>query len=60
MSTGIADRPRDADDRKEYADTLRGVVPQRYMSSRHWDFVKTSSFSNEKWGTPESVRVRKG
>ena len=43
-------------DRKEYAEYLRGVVPQRYMSSRHWNFVKDEFLFNEKWGTPESVR----
>ncbi len=40
-------------ERQEYVDYLRTVLPERYMSSRHWSFVKDEFLFNEKWGTPE-------
>ncbi len=39
-----------------YVNYLRTVLPDRYMRSRHWDFVKEEFLFNEKWGTPEVVR----
>jgi hypothetical protein len=36
-----------------YAAYLKTVVPDRYMSSRHWTFVKSEFLFNEKWGEPE-------
>ena len=43
-------------ERQEYVDYLRTVLPGRYMTSRHWDFVKEEFLFNRKWGEPESVR----
>src|SRR5206468_3850654 len=43
-------------DRAAYVDYLRNVLPDRYMRSRHWDFVKEEFLFNEKWGTPEISR----
>jgi hypothetical protein len=43
-------------ERAAYADYLRTVLPDRYMKSRHWDFVKEEFLFNEKWGTPEPAR----
>jgi len=43
-------------ERQEYVDYLRTVLPVRYMTSRHWDFVKEEFLFNRKWGEPESVR----
>jgi 1,2-phenylacetyl-CoA epoxidase catalytic subunit len=40
-------------DRDTYVDYLRAVLPARYMTSRHWEFVKSDFLFNEKWGTPE-------
>ena len=40
-------------DRAEYADYLKTVLPERYMSSRHWSFVKDEFLFNDKWGDPE-------
>ena len=42
--------------RDAYVDYLRTVLPERYMKSRHWDFVKDEFLFNEKWGTPEPAR----
>ncbi len=42
-------------DRREYADYLKTVLPARYMSSRHWTFVKDDFLFNDKWGDPEPV-----
>jgi hypothetical protein len=36
-----------------YAAYLKTVLPDRYMSSRHWTFVKSEFLFNEKWGEPE-------
>src|SRR5438445_290985 len=40
-------------ERDEFVDYLKGVLPARYMTSRHWEFVKNDFLFNEKWGTPE-------
>jgi len=40
-------------ERTAYVDYLRAVLPDRYMQSRHWDFVKTDFLFNDRWGTPE-------
>ena len=40
-------------ERDAYVDYLRGVLPTRYMTSRHWEFVKSDFLFDEKWGTPE-------
>jgi 1,2-phenylacetyl-CoA epoxidase catalytic subunit len=47
---------KEALDREAYVDYLRTVLPERYMRSRHWDFVKEEFMFNEKWGTPEPAR----
>lgn len=41
--------------REEYSDYLQDVLPERYMTSRHWLFVKDDFLFNEKWGTPEAI-----
>jgi 1,2-phenylacetyl-CoA epoxidase catalytic subunit len=51
----LTDRGK-AIERTEYTEYLREVVPERYMSSRHWDFVKDEFLFNDKWGTPELAR----
>ncbi|HEY7588690.1 MAG TPA: hypothetical protein VIB49_08125 [Thermoplasmata archaeon] len=43
-------------ERDAYADYLRTVLPERYMTSRHWEFVKDEFLYNDKWGVPEKVR----
>ncbi len=43
-------------DRTDYADYLKTVLPERYMTSRHWEFVKDEFLFNDKWGEPEPVR----
>src|SRR5213593_1982735 len=40
-------------ERDAYVDYLRAVLPTRYMTSRHWEFVKSDFLFNDKWGTPE-------
>jgi len=40
-------------ERDAYVDYLRSVLPTRYMTSRHWEFVKSDFLFNDKWGTPE-------
>lgn len=42
-------------DRDAYAEYLKTVLPERYMMSRHWSFVKEEFLFNEKWGVPEHV-----
>jgi 1,2-phenylacetyl-CoA epoxidase catalytic subunit len=42
-------------DRGAYVDYLRTVLPDRYLSGRHWTFVKEEFLFNDKWGTPEPV-----
>ncbi len=42
-------------DRAAYVDYLRTVLPERYLSSRHFQFVKDEFIFNEKWGAPEPV-----
>ncbi len=42
--------------RGDYADYLRTVLPDRYMTSRHWTFVKDEFLFNDKWGEPEAAR----
>ncbi len=44
-------------ERDAYADYLKTVLPDRYMSSRHWAFVKEEFLFNDKWGDPEAVRT---
>src|SRR5438876_2256946 len=36
-------------DRKDYAKYLETVLPGRYMTSRHWAFVKDEFLFNPKW-----------
>jgi len=43
-------------DRDDYAEYLRTALPEPYMTSRHWDFVKEEFLFNGKWGEPEPVR----
>ena len=43
-------------ERGAYAEYLRTVLPERYMRSRHWNFVREEFLFNEKWGTPDHVR----
>jgi hypothetical protein len=43
-------------DRVTYVEYLKTVLPDRYMKSRHWDFVREEFLFNEKWGTPEVAR----
>jgi hypothetical protein len=40
-------------ERDAYVDYLRAVLPARYMTSRHWTFVKDDFLFNDKWGNPE-------
>ena len=42
-------------ERDAYADYLKAVLPDRYMPSRHWSFVKDEFLFNDKWGDPEPV-----
>ncbi len=42
-------------ERQDYADYLKTVLPERYMTSRHWQFVKDEFLFNDKWGEPEPV-----
>src|SRR6266540_76244 len=42
-------------DRVDYTDYLKTVLPDRYMTSRHWNFVKEEFLFNPKWGEPESA-----
>src|SRR5207247_10228068 len=42
-------------ERGGYVDYLRTVLPDRYMTSRHWEFVKEEILFNEKWGPPEAA-----
>jgi len=44
-------------DRDTYVDYLRAVLPARYMTSRHWEFVKSDFLFNQKWGTPEPANT---
>jgi benzoyl-CoA 2,3-dioxygenase component B len=37
-------------ERGDYVRYLETVLPKRYMSSRHWEFVKDEFLFNEKWG----------
>jgi benzoyl-CoA 2,3-epoxidase subunit B len=43
-------------ERDAYVDYLRTVLPERYMGSRHWEFVKADFLFNDTWGTPELTR----
>ncbi len=45
-------------ERDAFVDYLKGVLPARYMTSRHWEFVKDDFLFNEKWGAPEPVSTR--
>jgi benzoyl-CoA 2,3-dioxygenase component B len=42
-------------ERAAYVEYLKTVLPDRYMRSRHWEFVKDEFLFNEKWGTPEAL-----
>ncbi len=44
-------------EREAYTEYLRTVLPERYMRSRHWDFVKREFLFNSSWGDPEPVRL---
>lgn len=39
-------------DRTAYANYLATVLPERYMTSRHWTFVKDEFLFNGRWGQP--------
>jgi len=41
--------------RERYVEHLRDVLPERYMRSRHWDFVKREFLFNATWGEPEPI-----
>ena len=43
-------------DREDYAEYLKTVLPDRYMTSRHWAFVKDEFLFNPKWGVAEPAR----
>ncbi len=43
-------------DREDYTEYLKTVLPDRYMTSRHWAFVKDEFLFNPKWGMPEAAR----
>ncbi len=45
-------------ERAAYVDYLRTVLPARYMTSRHWEFVKDEFLFNEKWGAPQPAASR--
>ena len=42
-------------DRAGYAEYLATVLPSRYMSGRHWAFVRSEFLFNDAWGDPEDV-----
>ena len=42
--------------RKDYVEYLQTVLPDRYMTSRHWNFVKDDFLFDERWGTPEPAK----
>ena len=42
-------------DRAAYEEYLRTVLPERYLGSRHWAFVKDRYLHNESWGHPDLV-----
>ena len=42
-------------DRSSYVEYLKTVLPARYLSSRHFEFVKQEFLMNDKWGNPEPV-----
>ncbi len=43
-------------DRDDYAEYLKTVLPNRYLTSRHWTFVKDEFLFNPKWGIPERAQ----
>ncbi len=43
-------------DREDYVEYLKTVLPDRYMTSRHWAFVKDEFLFNPKWGVAEPAR----
>src|SRR2546428_1158871 len=45
-------------ERAAYVDYLRTGLPARYMTSRHWEFVKDEFLFNEKWGAPQPAASR--
>ena len=42
-------------DRTAYANYLATALPERYMTSRHWTFVKDEFLFNDRWGQPVPV-----
>ncbi len=42
-------------DRAAYVDYLRTVLPERYLNSRHFEFVKKEFLFNDRWGNPAQV-----
>lgn len=42
-------------ERERYVEYLRTALPERYMRSRHWDFVKRDFLFNPGWGEPEPL-----
>ncbi len=47
-------------ERPDYVEYLKTVLPERYIRSRHWEFVQDEFLFNERWGTPEPVRKQPG
>ena len=45
-------------ERDAYVDYLRTSLPERYMHSRHWEFVKEEFLFNEKWAAAERALDR--
>lgn len=43
-------------EREAYVEYLRSVLPERYMRSRHWEFVQREFLFSDAWGEPEPVR----
>src|SRR5947199_1231451 len=41
--------------RGAYGASLWACLPDRYLKTRHWDFVQEDFLFNEKWGDPELV-----
>ena len=44
-------------EREQYVEYLGTVLPERYMGSRHWSFVKDEFLFNDKWGSPVPTSV---
>ncbi|MFQ5871691.1 MAG: hypothetical protein ACE5IB_06000, partial [Candidatus Geothermarchaeales archaeon] len=42
-------------EREDYVEYLRTVLPERYMWSRHWNFVKDEFLFNSDWGDTKAA-----